>query len=786
MHAERTNPMLMTLQDVQKAIHPLRATADRVGRHVEQFAEELDRFAPWLSNLPGDCRRVLPLVRAYEKVASDTVKSLKKYHEPERQERLKGSWKRKLRRASRTPTPQRRASETREDLGSTTVEDLQGWEKERQTWQLLRLLLQTQYSPKDESYALPNQEKQFERPRAGQAIHRYSSEHDVWNAFLNDFDDVWEKNLIVEWLKSNANSNGQDIKLVIEELEEGADRGSGLSAHGWLYSKEAIKAQKRLRSWPQPLEPGSLGIDNSLVSKDRKKKIVTQLDPDAFSRQARNLEPEDVFFERATWLGCWEMLRRGQGWETIRDFCQDRIEGWRALSIRGDPRISLEEGNGRDVLHGPQSRSLWRKMCFRAARDGGIDDYENAVYGLLSGDFDSIKKVVRSWDDYLFALYSSQLLNQFDFYIQRRLENRLPETLDVQTRRMFFNDTRPSNLSGADVWGLLQSDEITKDEAKEPAKLLQGSLIAGQFMDFMRVQGLELGEGRGRADTAFSKDYDLLRILTHIVLIFIDLEVVGNGDAASENIISAYIEFLGAAGKQNLLPLYASRMSTRTATTCMARQLPAIVDPAERKTVLDLIVEYELPVISILRQQLLEIAFNSELDEDVDNFPRLDMLEFPKSGAYEVPTIKPGFLGEGIADEQRDMIHGVEWWLLLDHQWTETMWAGALVYKCFLRKSAPLVICIVTKHVAGIGAFAAAKELSRKVSFSSLSLEKTRAMFGRTMDLSVETLEDSHPSSQFYNEVLLTSSETFRGLENMVFALVALEKWAAIAAQLDK
>ena len=686
MEVENTDPRLMTVRDVQNALHPLRTTADRVGKQVERFAENLDKYAPWEQSTHEDCRRVLPLVCEYEKIAADTVKGLKKYHEPERQERLKGSWKRKLRRASRTPTPQGTATEDREDLGSTTVADLQRWEQERQTWQLLRLLLQTQYPTKDGSSPLPDQEKQFQRPHSGQAIHRYSSEGDVWNAFLIDFDDVWEKNVVVEWLKGSANCNGQDIRSVIEELEEGADRGAGLSAHGWLYSKEAIKAQKRLRSWADALDPGSPGIDSSLVSKDKKQKIVTQLDPDAFSRQNRDLESEDVYFERATWLGCWEMIRRGQSWETIREFCLDRVEVWRALSLRGDPRIPHENEKGRDAFLGAQSRSLWRKMCMRAAREGGIDDYENAVYGILSGDFPSIKKIIRSWDDYLFALYSSQILRQFDYYIQKRLVTRLPKTLHEETQKMFLEETRPPNITGEDVWRSLQADEATKEEAKKPMKMLQGSLIAGQFVQYIRAKGLELGQGRRRTGTELGNDYDFLRILTHMALIFKDLEVLQEGDAATANIVSAYIDFLGAAGKQDLLPLYASRLAKGTAIKCLARQLPAIIEPAERKTVISLIAEYEINPVHVLRQQLREIADSAGFAENESNYPRLNMLEFPKLGQYDVPKIKFGFLEQEITEEQRDMIHGVEWYLLLDNQWSETMWAGALVYKCFLRK----------------------------------------------------------------------------------------------------
>ena len=705
MNPEDTEPSFLTVKDVQRVVHPLQEAADRIGRQVERFAETLDRLTVETKVQPNDCRRALPMVCEYEKIAADTVKRLKRFHDPERQESLRGSWRRKLHRGSRTPTPPRRSRQVqKEGFGTTTVEDLHRWEQEHQTWQLVRLLLQSQYPVKNGPNPLPDQEAKFQRPQEDRQVHRYSSEREVWRAFLKDFEDVWEKNVVVEWLRTSADSSGQEIGSVIEQLEKNADRGSGLSAHGWLYSKEAIKAQKRLRSWPQPIEPGSPGIEVSLVSKDRKEALVTQLDPDAFSRQARSLEAEDVFFERATWLGCWEMLRRGQNWETIRDFCQERIEGWRALSLRGDPRMSDNDKASPVATQGAQSRLLWRKMCLNAAKEGGIDDYESAVYGFLSGDFASTSKVARTWNDYLLALYNSQLITQFDFYVQRKFASRIPETIDPKTRKMFFDEIRPPNLTGDDAWQSLQTNESTKAEAKEPIKMFQGSLIARQFDRYAESLGLVLGADaipaavdiEGQIEEipatphahffitakALNRDHDLLRLLVHIVLVFRSLEVFKVGEIGSENIISAYITFLSLAGKQDTLPLYASFLSPHRAKEAMARQLPAIVDPAERRRIFNLMVEYDLDVVQILRQQLIMLANGGS--GPGESFAKLDIIDFQERESYEVPTIKSGFPGEDITEEQGDMIHALEWFLLLEEQWPETMWAGALVYKHFL------------------------------------------------------------------------------------------------------
>ena len=699
-------PQLLTIGDVHRALHPLQATADRVGKQVEKFAETLDRLGGQRQqDQAKDCRHVLPLVIEYEKVAADTVKRLKRYHEPERQEKLKRSWGRRLRNSSGRSTPNADHDESRIDLGSTTLEDLQRWEQERQTWQLLRIMLQVQYPLPESLEGTPGQEERLSRPPIGLKVHRYSSENEVWKAFLGEFDDVWEKNVVVEWLKMSADSSGQDIDSIIEQLELGADRGSGLSAHGWLYSKEAIKAQKRLRSWPSPLEPSSPGMDQSLKVTDKTADLVTQLDPDAFSRQGRSLEKEDVFFERATWLACWEMIRRGRSWESIREWCQERVEGWRALSIRGDPRVAYDSG-ATDAIAGWQSRTLWRKICLSAAKEGGIDDYEKAVYGILSGETTSVEKVIGGWDDYLFSVYNSEILTQFDYYIQQSLPARLPRTVSDRTKASFFDKLRPPNTSGSEIWHALLRNDLTRKEARQPIKMLQGSLIAKQFNMYIYNEGASLASQDAASGSRLKKlprkssditrtegppgaltfdDHEMLRILTHMIFVFAEMGHLGGNMKMVENIIFAYVDYLGKAGKQQLLPLYASKLSPRGSVECMARQLPSITDDSERHTVMALMDQYGMDVGKILGSQLLLLT-HAPIDKKIAfDFPKLDILDPNAPKEFDLPPIRSEFLGGEIEAEGWDLIHAMEWYLLLEGHWNETMWAASYVYKYLLR-----------------------------------------------------------------------------------------------------
>lgn len=690
-------PAWPTISDVHRALRPLQAEADRVGKQVEQFAETLDRLTNDSRRKPqNDCTHALKLVDGYRKIARSTVQYLREIHAPEKQER-----------ASARPESSPHNSYG-DSSYSTATGDLERWQQEEQTWHLLGVMLQVQYPSSETQQA--SSKGYLVRPSKAPEINRYSSESDVWFRFLADDDQAWERHSVVEWLKTCAMESGPAIEDVVQDLESDADRGSGLCAHSWLYTKEAIKGQKRLRSWPQALAPDSPGIDASLRNADRSKSLVTQLDPDATTRQARGLEHQDENYERATWLACWEMVRRGQGWDSIRVWCQDRVESWRAIAVRGDPRHHLSKDGkapGSDAAAGWQSRTLWRKVCAIAAQSDRANKFEAAVYGAVSGYLPSMKKVCCSWNDYLFAHYNCHVLGAFDEYIARSFSNRLPNGLHDKAEKFNFNMTSADRAkSGSHLVTSMRELKTVSEEAKGPFKLLQGSLIGKTFDEFVRNNGALLFQalsrlGRSRNYTKFLRsleqsqaegklpalikpdDYQIIRIVTHICLIFEGLGIARSKDVRSpgtENFLDAYISFLGRAGKQQLLPLYASFLSRERAISCMAREIRIVVEHGERQTMMRLMKQYELDLPHVLNMQLRMSMKNSEYNEEKDpGYPALSVLDSKRQG--EMRTIKDGFMGSAISDNQHDLINGFEWYILLDDHWEETLATGALLYR---------------------------------------------------------------------------------------------------------
>ena len=249
--------------------------------------------------------------------------------------------------------------------------------------------------------------------------------------------------------------------------------------------------------------------------------------------------------------------------------------------------------------------------------------------------------------------------------------------------------------------------------------MLQGSLIGSTFDNFVHKHGVTLArsanaeeqskilepldgkalEGEITAPLTLD-DHDMLRLMTHVIFIYQDLGLnFGDGEQyhAMESIVVAYIDYLSKAGKQQLLPSYAARLSPGRSITCLGRQLPFILDRGERQTFLRLMVQEGIQVPAVLSTQLIMIIEDSPPAENVSHaFPDLCVMERNDSDLPRSRPIKNEFIGESVKPDQQDLIHGFEWYLLLEGHWKETMMVGTVVYKHFLRKRLQSITAVVS------------------------------------------------------------------------------------------
>ncbi|KAK7951162.1 uncharacterized protein PG986_006890 [Apiospora aurea] len=541
---------------------------------------------------------------------------------------------------------------------------------------------------------------------------KFQDSSQLWEEFLASDSTAQERKAIMECMQEFSDETSIDIDEMVREYQTKAERGD-IVAYGWLHTRTAIKMTKQMQGYIGPLDPNAARMTEDHRNITKTDPLVTQLDPDVVTRQNRKLEPQDEYFERAIWLGCYELLRRGRSMSEIRDWCVERTEVWRAVSMSAMPLSKDSEGER--TVSNPLATLLWRRTCYALARNGGTDDFERAVYGILSGDIPSVEKVCETWDDFVFAHYNALLRSQFDSYVATRSS---PEAVQAATQSLpafnalqFHGDGAPI---GERVVQYLETNPKTSEEARDPIKALQGAVISDSVSQYAYDNGLALGRHANKEGTSalipdfsqsqFKLDDDKyfslpqpngLRVLVHAFLLISNLEELQGGNtlkqdlrSAQENVLAAYVSALRLHNLVELIPIYCAKIQGERAFFTLSRNVSMITDEEERRTIL-----------SIMEKIGMDIA------EFVIFQPRSLLKEYPetgnelRSGALnmfldEVPSLKygrrlkPDFFGEmpDVLDQvDEQLIQSLEWMMLVDGLGDEILAMGVAIYKRFLK-----------------------------------------------------------------------------------------------------
>ncbi|EGR50589.1 uncharacterized protein TRIREDRAFT_75758 [Trichoderma reesei QM6a] len=745
------------------------------GPEVEEFANALDNcLSPYLS--PEDKQaRILDLPRKYYENASRRLQQV-------RPKRARSGYE--------DVDMDADDAETADGEGvAGEADEIKQLEKEVQTWDLVRRLLPLRFAP---------QEPKTDERQSIEATNQTQS--DLLLEFLLADPTARERHAVLQWLQSNA-AAGPDIDDLARDLLKQADRGD-IIAHGWLHTRATIKLRKNLTAWHGLLDRQAPRVMESHVNKDGAP-LITQLDPDAITRQGRKLEPADEYFERAIWLGCFEHLRRGSSLEELREWCQERTEMWRAVSMSPMLLSVDDESAPMDDLK-PESLALWRRMCFALARQGGSDDYERAVYGVLSGDISSVEKIARRWDDFLFANYNALLRTQFDTYLLSRCPANVSSTL---TQNFSSFDAvqflgKPQGVEKRIVRSL-EAQPNTHDEATEPSKALQASLIAKDVERHLYEQGLVMtadANANGKSillpssspegvnlsvvkKKYFSLDqHDGLRIVAHVYVLITLMNKLLNKTAAAqrnipssqwtfaqESILAGYTDYLRRAGLQELIPLYCSILEAPRQYDVLSWNLIHEEDPEQRLLQLKLIRKAGIDVLKFVDRQVL--LFYEALGQKAAQQAPFSIVSDEPAAPQFGKLIKADFFGyeEGAAQDDDDhVIRSLEWLLMVDGKWADVFAMGTKVYKFFLRT----------------GRLGSARRLMEKISLDKIiqgisGQEETDDCWYEDVDFWAGLMERSEISNMTPEQVL-AEARNFRGLEALVRALDDLETVASL------
>ncbi|EEH41474.2 hypothetical protein PAAG_03037 [Paracoccidioides lutzii Pb01] len=777
------SPGLLTPADIQQVINPLRNTANRVTSQIEAFAQSLNQFKQHDhgSGDPGTFLEACKLVQKYKKIAETTAKELSKT-----------STLRKVKQS----TNNRESGSSQSPNRAKLDEQIRRWQLEAETWELVLQMI----SIDDPDSRLRVQKAQ---QTVLQSLHRYSTDQEVWNKFLEADHFASENVIVLKWLEQTARSSPQDIDALISDLETQAERGQGLWAHGWLYTKEAIKGAKRLRSWPQPLEPNDPGLTMSLLNVEQQEPLVTQLDPDAVTRQQHGLQKQDQFYEQAAWLTCWKLLREGQSWKHIREWSHERLENWRAISVCGIPGDSPSQDgkaaqSGFTRLMSYRFQESWRNACLALANNPATNAFEKAVYALICGETEPAYAICQGWGDYIYVYFNHLILARYrEFCKQFHRKLSFSPTTDVAL------SIEPAAYANINIFlDNVRRNERTAVEARNPYRTIQAAILSKNYNHFFFHQANAVSKAASISNKATlvpktvitnvddacliaARDDDAMRIISHLFLILQSLGYVRTDSlyvqTACINIIS-YINLLRKAGKLELIPLYASLLPENAAHMVLGKVLIDIVEPKEREKQVTIMKRLNINLGAIVESQWQLVTAQADAKEDKTTTIRLKRSVINQGkGPGRIGPIKKNLIGRRVSHEDEYLIRCLEWHRYADDQLQNICPRGSHLYKRFL----------------GAGRLGAARELYRRVRVEMVpgditGLDKSPydilncgengiddpAKASPTKSPMKSGIQRRRPLSRGQRADLYLQSHTMRDLEYLIAAFVSLETWA--------
>lgn len=665
----------------QEILRPLQDTADRVSKQVEEFAKALDKFVA--NREPTDAslwEDALVLLDRYSKIAQT-----------------------------------RKTNTAAHDSDSQT----QKVQLESDLWGLIRNLLYCN-SPETANNAQIAQESRLAD------LHRYSSNVELWAAFLDSDVAAQEYECILAWIQDRAADTAPPIQTVLKTLLEKSDRGEGVWSAGPIYTQTEIKKQKRTRALSQPLDPSKHNLGRSHTRKADGQPLVAQLDPDSRSRESAALQEEDEYYEQAAWRTCWEMLRRGQTAAEIQSWWAERREVWRYAVIRGCGPNSGEMANSPWLrILNLASNAEWSERCHSLVQNPAISDvYQKAVYGLLCGDAAASKSAAQTIDDHLFVIFNAFLIERYQNYI-RAYRARLGDPGAIVYHPQF-----PATTHIRQYATKAQSDPTTKDEIHLPHKLLELTVVSKNYDTFFISMGQAASQvayatGQGshlmkennddinEIARVNAQDQDSVRMVVHLQLLlralgFLDASYA-NHEYEMENNIASYIGWLEREGKFSLIPLYASKLSKQRIPRVLGAILINVTDRRERDLQIKLMKQYRIDIS--------EVAYGIFWLANFETIKRLrDMEEVPTPPRITEPgattstaqlRLRRGLMTGEVSAEDDKVIRSVEWYRYVNAEnWGSAAWSVAILYKTFLLD----------------GNFVALRQLLDRVSLSEMSL----------------------------------------------------------------
>ena len=533
-------------------------------------------------------------------------------------------------------------------------------------------------------------------------LHRFSSEKDLWDAFLKSDTSGERSVIVVDWLQRRSAASKPNLDGKLAPILEEAQQAKGIWSDGWLSTKQSIKSIKRAHALKGPLDDKSAQEKPQSHRRNDNESLITQLDPDAPSRQNHVLEEKDELHEKAAWQAFWELLRRGEQPQSISSWYETRNETFRGLSL-GCSRSGHCDKWSRFARADSNSRML--KVAQHLCSSGvEIDEYQMAVAGLFCGDKKASLGVCETLEDNLFVYFNAFIHSGYQNFLDQLQRSNHKGTYTP------LKDSISEQLNA--YYGFAKIDGSTAEEFRDPMRSIEAAMMTNDATKFLVAHGQALGQIPASSDLMTrlvkvilsaeqdsitqlaAQDEDVVRIIVHLQLLLEEIGYLDEVDTSVriplENNIAAYIGWLREHGKIAAIPLYASRLSKQRAAQVLGAVLLEIIDQKEKDLQISLMQQAKIDVGAVLSAQFSDTneADLTELSNGSIKFVKTKAVEWVGPARARVPRIRREFLsGQELTTKEDHAIRTVEWFQYADRQhWGMVCKAACDLYQVFLLK----------------------------------------------------------------------------------------------------
>ncbi|KAK5580619.1 hypothetical protein RB653_000641 [Dictyostelium firmibasis] len=326
--------------------------------------------------------------------------------------------------------------------------------------------------------------------------------------------------------------------------------------------------------------------------------MVSELDPDAMSRQNKPIDKDDEKNQARFLKTVWSFLRAGDR-VGAAEYCTNVGQFWRAQTLIGLNYYEGEQNIGNPYFN------LWKSNCLNISKNSN-DQYERAIYGLLCGNLDATLPIQKNWYDYFWCylrvLYDETLYRELKPY---RSPLSIEEDIDSPPSTSISQINTPKDI--LEILKNTTSQIEIKNQSENPYHQIQELIIADDYLIlFNSLPNLLLK----------NKTPEFNRFAVLLILFFRkreQYELTSTSEDCPENIvINEYVQHLINSQQYELVALYTSLLNNESLQVDVySKFLVNIIDPNQRQQLLVLAEKFGLNTQEIAQSVVKAITSRS-------------------------------------------------------------------------------------------------------------------------------------------------------------------------------